>query len=90
MTFTKFLRPLTLLALLGLVACAGGRFKETEDWNKKERGAVAGGLGGAAVGAIVGSQSGNAGAGAVIGGAAGAGAGGVIGNELDKNEERRR
>lgn len=79
---------MTLVAaiLLG-TGCANGRFKDPADWNKKERGALIGGVGGAAVGTAVGSQSGNAGAGAIIGGAAGAGAGGVIGNEFDKDED---
>ncbi len=76
-----------LLALLLAAACSDGSIKKPEDWNRTERGAVAGGAGGAALGALAGSQSGNTGAGAVIGGAAGAVAGGVIGNEIDKTDD---
>ncbi|MCB0323443.1 MAG: hypothetical protein KDD69_07705 [Bdellovibrionales bacterium] len=74
-------------ALCGLGACSDGRLKEPEDWNKTERGAVVGGAGGAGLGALVGSQSGNTGAGAVVGGAAGAAAGGLLGHELDKDDD---
>ena len=81
-------RGMALLAVIVFAtACANGRFKDPADWNKKERGALIGGVGGAAVGTAVGSQSGNAGAGAILGGAAGAGAGGLIGNEFDKDKD---
>lgn len=49
-----------------------------------QRGAVAGGLLGAAAGAVVGHQSGNALEGAAVGGALGAGTGAVLGNSQDQ------
>lgn len=56
--------------------------------NKAQTGAALGGLGGAAIGAIVGHQSGHAGGGALIGGAVGAGGGYIVGNEGDKKDTR--
>lgn len=50
-----------------------------------KKGAVIGGLGGAAVGGIIGNQSGRGLEGALIGGALGAAAGGAIGNSKDRN-----
>ena len=55
-----------------------------------DRGALAGGLGGAGLGAIIGSTSGAAGAGAVIGAAAGALTGNAIGSSLDDIDARNR
>ncbi len=49
-----------------------------------DRGAGAGALAGAGIGAIVGNQSGDAGAGALIGAGLGALTGGVVGNEMDR------
>ncbi len=54
---------------------------EKKGWSKRAKGAVIGGVGGAAVGAVV---SKNKVAGAVIGSAIGAGGGYIIGNETDK------
>lgn len=51
---------------------------------KSKTGAVAGGLLGAAVGGIIGHQSGHGIEGALIGGAAGVLGGGLIGNQMDK------
>lgn len=48
-----------------------------------EKGTVLGGLGGAGIGAIVGSQSGHAAGGAAIGGVGGAVAGAIIGNQME-------
>ncbi len=56
--------------------------------NSTENGALIGGLGGAALGAGIGSLShARAGEGALIGGAIGAIAGGLIGHAVDKNKE---
>ncbi len=52
-----------------------------------KRGAVIGGLGGAAVGTIIGNQSGRPLEGAAVGGAIGAGAGSLLGGARD--DERR-
>jgi len=54
-----------------------------------QRGAVTGGLLGAAAGGIIGHQSGRALEGAAIGGAAGAGAGAMYGNAQDQEQRRR-
>ena len=53
-----------------------------------QTGAVIGGLGGAAVGGIVGNQSGRGLEGAAIGGAIGAGSGALIGNAQDQRNRR--
>ncbi len=54
-----------------------------------QRGAVTGGLIGAAAGGILGHQSGRALEGAAIGGAAGAGAGALYGNSQDQENYNR-
>ncbi len=56
--------------------------------NNTQKGAAVGGIGGAALGAIVGKQLGNTGAGALVGGLAGAATGGLIGNSEDEAEKR--
>ena len=52
-------------------------------------GAVAGGLIGAGLGAIIGNQSGHAGEGALIGAGAGAGIGAIVGNEVGHSRHQR-
>ena len=54
-----------------------------------QRGAVTGGLLGAAAGGIIGHQSGRALEGAAIGAAAGGGAGALYGNSQDQEQQRR-
>lgn len=82
------MKRLILASALGTLlfagACADGRVKSVDDWNRTEKGAAIGGASGAVLGGLVGSQSGNTGTGAVIGGLAGAG--GLIGNEIDDND----
>jgi YMGG-like Gly-zipper len=56
--------------------------------NNSQKGAVVGGAGGAALGAIVGKQLGNTGAGAAVGALSGLAAGGLIGNAEDATEQR--
>lgn len=51
---------------------------------RAQKGSLIGALGGAAVGGLIGSQSGKAGQGALIGGLVGALGGGLIGNYMDK------
>ncbi|MEY3394580.1 MAG: hypothetical protein RL346_816 [Verrucomicrobiota bacterium] len=51
-----------------------------------QRGAVAGGLLGAAAGAVVGHQTGRTLEGAAVGGALGAGTGAVLGNSQDQKQ----
>jgi hypothetical protein len=59
---------------------------EKNGWSKTAKGAVIGGVAGAAGGAIINKK--NRAAGAVIGGVIGAGTGAVIGNEIDKKDGR--
>ncbi len=56
----------------------------------QDRGTGAGALGGAGVGALIGSASGNAGTGALIGAGVGALTGNVVGASLDEMEARNR
>jgi uncharacterized protein YcfJ len=51
-----------------------------------QQGALLGGLGGAALGGVVGHQSGHGIEGALIGGAVGAGTGAAIGNQRDAQQ----
>ena len=51
-----------------------------------QQGAVIGGLSGAALGGIIGHQSGRGVEGALLGGAVGAGTGAVIGNQRDAQQ----
>ena len=60
--------------------------KKKKGWSKTAKGAVIGGVGGAAVGAAVNKK--NRAVGAVVGGAIGAGTGAIIGNEMDKKDGR--
>ncbi len=55
-----------------------------------DQGALAGGVGGAGLGALIGSASGHTGAGAVIGAAAGALTGGAVGGALDNIDAKNR
>jgi uncharacterized protein YcfJ len=77
---TTLLAGITAIALSNCAAPTGPN---------TQRGAVTGGLLGAAAGAIIGHQSGNALEGAAIGGAAGAGAGALYGNSQDQENYRR-
>lgn len=70
--------PYAWLTLLAVLA-AGCRSPYYAD-----RGAAAGSLAGAGIGALVGSQTGDAGAGAVIGAGIGALTGGAVGGEMDR------
>lgn len=72
----------TLALIITLSSCAAGPNAQT--------GAVLGALGGAAVGGIIGHQSGRGLEGAAIGAAAGGVGGGIIGNAQDqRNMEHR-
>ncbi|MFD2256925.1 glycine zipper domain-containing protein [Luteolibacter algae] len=82
------MKKLSLIIVSGISAialsnCAAPTGPETQ------RGAVTGGLIGAAAGGIIGHQSGNALEGAALGGAAGAGAGALYGNSKDQDNYRR-
>ncbi len=73
---------LSLLAALGLVSCATGPNAQT--------GTVVGALGGAAVGGIIGNQSGRGLEGAAIGAGLGALGGNAIGNSQDQRNAQYR
>ena len=70
-------------ALLSLLVSSG-----CQSPYRSDQGALLGGLGGAGLGALVGSASGNTGAGAAIGGVAGALSGAAVGGALDDIEAR--
>lgn len=59
---------------------------EKKGWSKTAKGAVIGGVTGAAAGAVINKK--NRGVGAVIGGVTGAAAGAVIGDQMDKKDGR--
>lgn len=71
-------------------ASSGSGSSETttqkKGWSKTAKGAVIGGVTGAAAGAVINKK--NRGVGAVVGGVTGAAAGAVIGNEMDKKDGR--
>lgn len=69
----KKLIPLMFIAAIALIGCT-----------TTQKGAAVGGLGGAALGGIIGHQSGHGAEGAVIGGAVGAISGALVGEKLDK------
>ncbi len=75
-----------VLALPVLLLAGGG----CASGPRAEEGTVLGGLGGTAVGAIIGHQSGRTAEGALIGAAVGALAGNTIGGSLDEIEARNR
>ena len=74
---------LTIMVALFASSCSDPHY-----WDKQERGTAIGAGGGAVLGGLVGSQSGNTVPGALIGGAAGAGAGNLIGREFDRQDRR--
>jgi uncharacterized protein YcfJ len=78
-----YLITVSALCALTLSNCAEPSGPNTQ------RGAVTGGLLGAAAGGIIGHQSGSALEGAAIGGALGAGAGALHGNATDQEQRRR-
>src|SRR5262245_6070391 len=59
-----------------------------ETLSNTDGGILAGGGLGAAAGALIGGQHGNAGTGAVVGGLLGATAGGITGSAIDRSERR--
>ena len=56
-------------------------------WNKSQKGAVIGAVGGGAAGAVIGKAAGNTALGAIIGATVGGVAGAVIGRQMDKQAE---
>lgn len=82
------MKKLHLIIVSGLCAFTLTNCAEPAGPNT-QRGAVTGGLIGAAAGGIIGHQSGRALEGAAIGGAVGAGTGAAIGNQQDADQRRR-
>lgn len=70
----------------GTAASTEGAQEEKKGWSKTAKGAVIGGVTGAAAGAVINKK--NRGVGAVIGGVTGAAAGAVIGKQMDKKDGR--
>lgn len=56
-------------------------------WNKTQKGAAIGTVGGGAAGAVIGKAAGNTALGAIIGAAVGGTTGAIIGNKMDKQAE---
>src|SRR5438094_2783609 len=81
---TPRLTALVLTASMGLAPLAGC---ENLPGNKKEQGAVIGGVGGAVAGAAIAKN--NRALGALIGGALGAGGGYLVGANLDKKDKNK-
>lgn len=79
---TRIYRAGSLLAVLALAA--GG----CASWGKREKGAVIGGAGGGAVGAVIGHKTGSTVRGAIIGAVVGGAAGAIIGDRMDKQAEK--
>ncbi|MCO6431526.1 MAG: hypothetical protein J5J00_11755 [Deltaproteobacteria bacterium] len=81
------LSAVVAVALIAGALVTGCSSSNPSEWKKREKGAAIGGLGGAALGGIVGSQSDDTATGALLGGAAGAGAGYLIGRETEDDED---
>ncbi len=71
---------IALIAAAGLTLAQAG----CESMTRAQRGAVIGGISGAAAGGLIGSKRGRTSRGAIIGGVLGAVTGGVIGNYMDE------
>ncbi len=82
------MKKATLALLSGITAIALSNCTAPTGPNT-QRGAVTGGLLGAAAGAVIGHQSGRTLEGAALGGAAGAGAGALYGNSQDQQNYNR-
>lgn len=76
---------LVVVAAVGLTGCES---MGTAAQSKTNQGAVLGGLLGAGTGAIIGNQSGHAGAGTAIGAGLGALGGGLMGHALEAQDNR--
>ena len=73
------------VAMLVLLAAVGCESMGTAAQSKTNQGAVLGGLLGAGTGAIIGNQTGHAGAGTAIGAGLGALGGGLMGHSMEEN-----
>jgi outer membrane protein OmpA-like peptidoglycan-associated protein len=75
----KITIPALIVVILFTLGCAS--------WNKTEKGAAIGTVGGAAAGAVIGKVAGNTALGAIIGATVGGVTGAVIGHKMDKQAE---
>ncbi|TWU26940.1 Glycine zipper 2TM domain protein [Novipirellula galeiformis] len=73
-----------------VLVCSSLNVVNAQDHTHRRRGAILGGLAGAAIGAAIGDKGNNETTGALIGGAVGAIAGGTIGNAKDARIEHNR
>jgi outer membrane protein OmpA-like peptidoglycan-associated protein len=78
---SNLLRSRALIALLVVGSMAASACASL---NKKEEGAIIGVTAGAAVGGVIGNQSGSTAKGAIIGAAVGGAAGAIIGHQMDQ------
>lgn len=96
MDITMFAQHFRLVRSLACVALGflatndslAQQYGSTRSHTNTKRGALIGGVAGAAIGGVVGNQKDRAGKGALIGGAVGAIAGAALGNEKDKQVAR--
>jgi len=77
------MKYLSVLLIIGAVLI----FTSCASWNKTQKGAAVGTVGGGAAGAVIGKASGNTALGAIIGAAVGGTTGAIIGNQMDKQAE---
>jgi len=82
---SKTVTALVGILALSLIGCEG---MQTAAQSKTVQGAALGGLLGAGTGAIIGEQSGKAGAGTAVGAGLGALGGGLIGSALEAQEKK--
>ncbi len=75
-----------VIAIFIIAAFMGCNGMSPSDWDRTQRGAAIGGVGGAGAGALIGRDPAT---GAIVGGLAGAGAGALIGRELDRIEREK-
>ena len=80
-----FAKKLTLAAALGSLALPG--LAGCASMNNTERGGVIGAGAGAAIGGVIGRQSGNTARGAIIGAVVGGAAGAIIGRRMDRQAQ---
>ena len=80
-------RMTAVVVAVGLVAAIGCESMGTAAQSKRNQGAVLGGLLGAGTGAIIGNQTGHAGAGTAIGAGLGALGGGLLGNSMEERDQ---
>src|SRR3990170_8732056 len=74
----------TRTALVAAVMLGSFAFSACSSMSRRERGAVIGAGAGAAVGGVIGSQTGSTARGAIIGAVVGGAAGAVIGHQMDQ------